>query len=298
MLTANQRLSRTLRKAYDEQQAARGLTAWESPLILPLSTWLRARWSDAQLAGAIPRRSFSARRNRSWCGGRIIGETPEGASLLDLRGTARSAMEAWRMVEQYRLPLDARFSAHEDWTAFRAWALAYQAVCGKKHWLDEARLTDSVRRAMAARAVEVPGRVLLAGFDELTPQQQDLAAAMDGAVLDAERVESAITRAGCSDSDGELRSAAEWARGLLHEGAGRSIGIVLLRIGMGRGRLERIFGDLLDRREYHISIPDPLAGYPLVNAALLALRMAPRNRWAIEDAGLLLRSPFIRGGLG
>lgn len=279
ILTANQRLARAIGGE-------------------PLATWLRAQCSRPVLS--------SAQQELLWR--RIIAATPEGASLLDLRGTARSAMEAWRLVHQYHLPLDGRFEAHEDWAAFRAWAGEYDRVCEEKDWLDEARLADAVREAVVTGAVDVPRPVLLAGFDELTPQQRDLADALGAEAAEVERIESTVTRAGCPDADSELRRAAEWARDLVRGGGAQSIGIVLLRVGVGRGRIERIFDEALHpermsdpaptgARDYHISIPDRLAEYPLVHAALLALQLAGRERWAIDDAGLLLRSPFFGGGV-
>jgi len=111
ILTANQRLSRTLREQYDRAQAAAGLRAWESPAILPFSTWLASQWGDALLGGGVaPRTVLSAAQEESvWR--TIVAASPDAQSLLDLRGAAQSAMEAWRLIQQYRVPLDARFNA-------------------------------------------------------------------------------------------------------------------------------------------------------------------------------------------
>ncbi len=86
---------------------------------------------------------------------------------------------------------------------------------------------------------------------------------------------------------------------LLDAGEARSIGVVLLNLGLRRSRLERIFDETLASsgpRAFHITIPDPLAGYPLVDSALLLIRLASQSHWPLAGAGLLLRSPFTAGG--
>ncbi|MBS1871635.1 MAG: PD-(D/E)XK nuclease family protein [Acidobacteria bacterium] len=295
ILTANQRLSRTLREQYDRAQAAAGLRAWESPAILPFSTWLASQWGDALLGGGVaPRTVLSAAQEESvWR--TIVAASPDAQSLLDLRGAAQSAMEAWRLIQQYRVPLDARFNAQEDQAAFHAWAVEYARLCREHGWLDGVRLADAVRPALRG-----PGAILLAGFDEFTPQQEDVlntlrASGCAVTVAEAAGIEARVARRGCLDADDELRCAALWARERLDAGAG-SIAVVLLNLGVRRTRIERIFGEILPGA-FHISIPEPLGDYPVVHAALLALRLAVVQRWTLADAGSLLRSPFLAGGV-
>ncbi len=294
VLTANQRLSRTLRKAYDDRQRSAGLTAWISPAILPLSTWLEARFSDAQLSGRTARRVLLTASQELVLWRRIVEQSGEAASLLDVRGTAESAMQAWRLVHQYRLPLDGRYSAQEDCLAFQTWAAEYARICRQQNWLDSARLPDAI--ADSAHAFDVPKRILLAGFDEFTPQQTAVLDALGcpRETIEPESVPGATLARPCRDADDELVTAARWARDMLRIGGRRTIGIVLLERAGSRSRLERIFHNTLD--SYHISIPDPLSDYPLVAAALRILRNAGLPRWRTADASLLLRSPFLAGG--
>lgn len=312
ILTANQRLSRTLRKVYDDQQRAEGRTAWESVQVLPLTSWLRARWSDAQLAGEMPVSALLSQSQEEILWRRIIAASPESERLLDLRGAAQSAMQAWRLVHQYRLPFDARWSAHEDWAAFKSWASAYCLEADAHRWLDEPRLTDAVRDAVKAAPTTAPKQTLLAGFDEFTPQQRDLFDALKRAgcivdILEHEASECSIVRRGCRDADDELRNAAEWARDRLVQGDA-ACGIVLLNLGTKRSRLERIFDEVLHPermgdpagsgpRTFHISVPAAIGEYSAISSALLTLRMAAQRRWLLSDAGLLLRSVFLAGGI-
>jgi ATP-dependent helicase/nuclease subunit B len=297
ILTANQRLARTLRKTSDEAAIEEGRAAWETGPILPFSAWLRECWIEAVLAGAAPplRLLNGAQEETIWR--RIIAGSAEGESILDLRGTAESAIQAWRLIAQYRLPLDGRFLAHEDWAAFHGWATEFQARCQAGAWLDEAHLADAVRDAILARGIAVPERLRLAGFDEFTPQQMEVldALAQSGCRCEQtapEAIVSRIVRQGCADAQSELRDAAQWAARLYSENPRAVIGIVLLNVSATRDRLEQIFDTAA-----HISMAGPLADYPLVDAALRVLRLAGMTRWPIADCGRLLRSPYVAGGV-
>jgi ATP-dependent helicase/nuclease subunit B len=291
VLTANQRLARTLRKDYDDSQVAGGRTAWASPPILPFNAWLRECWSDAALSGSLPVRRLltSAQAETLWRN--IIEHSAEGRNILDLRGAAQSAMRAWELVHQYRLPLDGRYAAHEDWNAFHGWAHAYARQCESRAWTDEARLPDHVREALEIRAIPTPEDVVLAGFDEFTPQQKEILGALPHfETLTPETTSPHIVQIQCSDSSAELEAAAHWAS----QHPGSRVGIVLLSAGTSRVRIERAF-EAVD--SFHISMGEPLAGYPLISVALLVLRLAGLTRWTSEDAGRLLRCPYIAGGI-
>jgi ATP-dependent helicase/nuclease subunit B len=297
ILTANQRLARTLRQISDQAAIVGGRGAWETARALPFSTWLRECWTEAVLAGVSPPRRLlnAAQEETIWR--RIIAQSPEGESILDLRGTAESAMQAWRLLAQYRLPLDGRFLAHEDWAAFHGWAAAFQARCQTGGWLDEAHLPDAVRDAILARGIAVPPHVRLEGFDEFTPQQSEILDALVRAGCRCEQAapeaaDPSIVRRGCADALSELREAARWAARLRSFNPDAVIGIVLLNVPATRDRLEQIF-DI----DAHISMADPLADYPLVDTALRVLRLAGMTRWPIAECSRLLRSPYIGGGV-
>jgi hypothetical protein len=51
LITVNRRLSRVLRGEFDRGQLAAGAKVWESPDILPYSSWLQRTWNDI-VAGA------------------------------------------------------------------------------------------------------------------------------------------------------------------------------------------------------------------------------------------------------
>ena len=47
VVTANKRLARTLRSAYNNRQLAQGASAWPAPDVLSWNAWLRRLWESA-----------------------------------------------------------------------------------------------------------------------------------------------------------------------------------------------------------------------------------------------------------
>ena len=72
----------------------------------------------------------------------IILESPAGQTLLQVSETARSAMETWKLIQAYRLPVDGRFEATDDGSAFRSWSASFRERCQANRWLEAARLSD------------------------------------------------------------------------------------------------------------------------------------------------------------
>jgi ATP-dependent helicase/nuclease subunit B len=311
VLTANQRLSRTLRRMYDEAQARAGRRVWNSARILPLAAWLRQTWSEAALCGGLEPRFLLSDCQAEAIWRRIIESSPESAELVGVREAAVSAVEAWRLMYAYRLPWnEALFAAHDDWAAFFRWAAAFRRECDEHGWIDEARVADRVAEAAATRCIPLPPSVLLAGFDEFTPQQQLLLDALGSAGCAPQTLAEApaspeITRTSAADTFAELGAAAHWARALLESGASRA-GIVIPRLAALRDDVERIFEEVLhpERRSspdapapaaFHISAGRPLSAYPIIAASLNALELGAPGL-ALNQAGCLLRSPYLAGG--
>ena len=74
--------------------------------------------------GATWRRRRLPALARSAAGTNRLGtnhlESPAGETLLRISETARTATQAWQLILAYKVPLDGRFEATEDWSAFRA----------------------------------------------------------------------------------------------------------------------------------------------------------------------------------
>lgn len=309
LVTANQRLARHLAAEYGAECARAGAAAWETPDILPWGQWLERFWQESfgLLEDGTPQPLLSPFQEQTlW---ETIIRDAESAPLLHESMAARGAREAWELLHAWRLPL-ARIGefANEDAGAFVRWAKIYQQRCARERYLDGARLPDAVRQAIARNRLRLPPRLLLAGFDELTPQQQALLDAVRGAGTGVDELaggvpEGRAARVAFVDALAELRAAAAWTRAGLEAGA-RRIGIVVPDLATCRMALARVFDEALvpralipgagPVRPYNVSLGEPVAGVPLIHMALTVLG-AGSGPLPAATASLILRSPFLAG---
>jgi len=305
VLTGNLRLSRNLMSEYERRMVADGHAAWPTPRVLPLKAWLLQIYVDAALgAGGSPPRVLTAQQEEQvWA--TIIAEDEPG--LLRVDATAKRARAAWELTCEWQLHLaDRRFGYNEDSAAFRRWANRFQALCGQQALASEADLIGILAPLIASGACKVPARVILAGFYELVPGQQNLLGALQTGGCDASWVEFHATegRSLCvpaDDAQHEMVLATTWARRILSDQPDARIGIVVPDLADRRSALTHILGKVLDpasmrpgaaptARPWNVSLGRPLGEYPIVDAALaiLSLLLHPVDTASL---GVLLCSP-------
>jgi len=304
VITASRRLARVLTQEFHARQREQGRSVWNTPDVLPLGAFLARAWGNS-VRGGGPGGTLLDPRQEQVVWEQAIRESPAGESLLRLPETAQRAMEAWQLVQAYRLPVDGRFEWSDDWEAFAAWAGAFQKRIAANHWLEPARLPDVA--ADLARGGELwrPVKLFLAGFDQLTPQQSDLFQALgEWTEVETPRYESNPERWIFRDGAEETRAAAAWARRMLEQHPSAEIGVIVPNLTSVRAKVERVFRETLDagstfedgNRAFHVSLGPALDRYPVVSSALLMLRFVSGNL-PLPQAGMLLRSPFL-GGAG
>src|SRR5690606_20593070 len=86
VVTANKRLARALRQAFDEQQLARGLRSWHTPRIIPWSAWPGSLLERCNASGSVPLRIHPLAAALVW--ERLLGERTEDR-ILNAQGLAR-----------------------------------------------------------------------------------------------------------------------------------------------------------------------------------------------------------------
>ncbi len=302
VITASRRLARVLTAEFHAHQREQGRSVWNTPDILPLDAFLKRCWSNYVWAGR-PSSTLLGPLQEQVVWEQVIRDSPAGDSLLRLPETARQAMETWQLIQAYRLPVDGRFEATDDWSAFAAWSRAFRKRCAENNWLAPARLADVVADLTKRGELAKPALLFVAGFDELTPQQSDLFNALGASVeRDTHSFQSEPERWVLRDSAEEMRAAAAWARRNLEQRPAAQIGVIVPNLGSGRAKVERIFREELDpgaafddhERSFHVSLGPALDRYPVVSAALLILEFAS-GQLALPEAGMLLRSPFLGG---
>ena len=304
LITVNRRLARSFARDFHAWQARQGRTVWRPPDILPLDAFLLRSWNDWVWRGAggdVAALLHPLQEQVVW--EQVIRESPAGETLLRIPETARLAMETWRLVQAYRLPVDARFEASDDWAAFAGWSREFETRCRVMHWLETARLSDFIARRLTNSEVPRPAQVYLAGFDETTPQQADWFAALGAPIpIEPVRSEPAVEYFKFEDAAAEIRAAALWTRRFIEREPETQIGIIVPELEKLRARTERIFREVLDpaarfadeQRCFHVSLGPALAEAPVVHAALLMLEFGLHDL-PLPALGTLLRSPFLGG---
>ncbi len=311
LITANTRLATVLRQAYDRQAAQQGHRVWLSPDILPWSAWLQRNRQHEELHGstdATPMLLNEAQDQLLW--ERIIHDSPAGDLLLQVPATARRAREAAERILAWRLADTALEQAPQngDSEAFRAWWKQLRLRCRQEDWLLPSRLPDAL--AIDPDMPREARQIILAGFDELTPQQTALLARLQkaGCAVEWVRFESLpaqAVRCTCLDARDEALQAARWARARLDARPDARIAIVVPDLQAARNSLVWALDHVLtpavveadhweQGRPYNLSLGRPLTEYPLVQCAFDVLGLL---RWevSLESISRLLRSPFIAG---
>lgn len=310
LVTASQRLARHLTTTYGAAQQAQGAPVWEAPDILPWHQWLERFWQESfgLLDADIPQLLLSDFQELTlW--EEAIHATDSENPLLQVPSAARSAREAWQLLHAWKLSIPrSQESSSEDVSAFARWAKAYTQRCATGNWLDSARLPDAVRNAITAGRLSPSPSLILAGFDELTPQQEELLNAVRATGVTVTPLMPAdqtahVARVGYDDRRAEILAAAAWARAALESGQTR-IGVVVPDLSVQRATVVRLFDDALlpavllpgadSVRPYNISLGNPLATWPVIHAALMVLEFGTGSL-PIARLGTLLRSPFLAG---
>ena len=320
VVTPNKRLARRLAELHDAAQRAAGRTVWPAATVVPWTGWLERLWLDVMAAGCRPdppRLVTSGQSAHLWAG-IVAAEAP---LLIDARGAAALAAEAWSLVFAWGSggpSWRAWAGSADDCAQFARWADSYARALARIDGLDASQLADW----LAGCAAEVPAwrgvAVTLAGFIELAPQQERLLAALAAAGMRIDRA-STLPEAGpaapvqtrrvaASTPHDELACALEWARDLALADPAATIGIAIEDLASRREEVRTLAEEILcpalqwpggedAARPYNLSLGIALADVPLVAAALDLVALAhgplPAGR-----AAALLRSPYLAGASG
>src|SRR5262249_43423208 len=95
VVTPNRRLARALEREHSARQAARGLSVWESPDILPFTAFARRLWEDAlhsPLGESVPHVLATGQEQALWEG--CVRHALPAGGLLSIPATAAQCMDA------------------------------------------------------------------------------------------------------------------------------------------------------------------------------------------------------------
>jgi probable DNA repair protein len=312
-VTPNRRLARALRREFDLAQRAAGHSAWPTPTVLPYPIWLESLWDQAQRAedrDAPALLLTPAQAAQLW---RAVVEA-EGLPLLDPEGAATLAAEAWALVHEWGAGGESWRAwrrvgeASEDAAIFAQWAEAYRTGLQSIGAVDLAQLPNLLAADIGRVAAQC-GPIILAGFSELTPQQERLRAALLGAGVLLREFDTlhsragVVTRTNAASARDELAAALDWAHAHVLRNPGTRIGIVVEDLAARRDEIVALATERLVPRAllpgavtvpapFEISLGVPVASVPLVVTALDLITLADAPL-APGAAAALLRSPYL-----
>ncbi|MGH2518812.1 MAG: PD-(D/E)XK nuclease family protein [Terriglobales bacterium] len=307
-LCAHPRLAHELHAAYDKAQAAHH-RSWPSAPIFTLDAWLERLWAQAGDAMLLT----AWQQTLLWR--QIIAAHAGAHDALDLDATAEAASEAWRLAQQWKLPLAGAagdgWQEREEPAAFQQWALEFQRRCRAEQWHSPAELPSLIAVALATGRVPAPPALRWVGFDDPTPLQLDLLSAFHAAGTSVDASSPAAAPAlprVCSFREPalEMVQAARWARAQVDEDPGARIGVVVPGLAAQRELVERVFLDVLHPRRapwdnapraFHLSLGPPLAQAPPLAAALrLVAVLSTPGPVPLGDVLDWIRSPYLEAG--
>lgn len=170
VVTGSHHLARVLRGEYNAFRKNRDDSGWPAPAVLPRHGWMSALWEDC-LTVERPRILLDTWQERVlWQ--KTISQSEQSPELLQASGTAANVQEAWALATAWRLDISrVETVGNEDSRMFAVWARRFQTRCDDDGLLDRAHLPDFLRAEISR--LRLPAAILLAGFDEFTPQQRD-----------------------------------------------------------------------------------------------------------------------------
>ena len=313
LITVNRRLARSVVNAHAERRLRADERAWRTPDVVPFAAWIERSWR-ARESGSGPLLLRPAQERLLW--EQVIREhTPpseDDRPLLEVGAAVRGAVKAFALVNSWNIPLDSRqFDFSDGPRSFRAWARAFRDRCQTGGWMDSVSAATALAEGELLAAARPRRRVVFAGFDFITPQQQAVRTAL--ARLGVELIEAPPARResrrvfrAFDDAQSELRAAALWARSRLIAAPDRRLGVVVPELHRVRAAAERIFDELLSPgcampggvdadRAFNISYAESLSRVEVIGDALIALKLA-NGPVAITEAGRLLRSSYFGAG--
>lgn len=303
VLAASRRLARSLIDDFNQIQAAGGCTVWSAPDCLPWSAWILRAYGELDSA----RFPVDARAEAAmW--DHIVDDWACDRPLLAPTALSETAREAWKLTCEWGLGERlAAAAVSEDHLAFLAWAREFESWLERLDAIDSSRLPQALAAALRRGEGQAPASLICAGFDLLTPAQQDLLQALaergcELFQLEPHPREAKGIRVACADGRAELRVAADWAAARLAAYPDARIGVVVPDLAERRAAVASEFARALanaaERSDgeprYNLSLGIALAETGLADTALATIELV-QGDLPFARASSWLRSPFIAG---
>lgn len=315
IIASSARGARALRRSYGEAQRSRGRDAWQSPDILDWDSWLNRLWQKRLRSGQESRLLLTnLQEQQIWA--RLVRPKIEGRRLISVPGVAELAQQAYALLCTYRALdfLNSKDAVGLDVEYFREWARAFKHTCTREDWLSRSELPLVLAEAVLASRKDPAERLVLTGFDRITPAQDHLIKALQQQGQSVDLIEPPdiapseppilVEATGKTD---EIATCALWVRHQLAtataQGGSTRIAVIIPAVSRARPEMERIFRKILAPATvaigphdaslpFEFSLGVSLADVPMARAALLLLRWM-QDPLPQDQASWLMLSGFL-----
>ena len=90
--------------------------------------------------------------------------------ILSTQGVVDTSYKAYSLMREYRLPFPDDIYLTEEAAALKRWIRTYNTEVDRLGFISPLTLTERVIRLIKDGGITIPDEIILAGFDEITPQ--------------------------------------------------------------------------------------------------------------------------------
>lgn len=304
ILTPNRRLAASLLQRHQTIQRLKKIDCWETPSVLPMTTWIKQLWEATANQTPIDTSLLLTSTQASLLWEQILNQTAPDA-LLQMSETADIAQAAWRLLKQWNIPLShPALGGNVDYTCMQTWATAFDELCDKQHWIDESSLPARLIDLIQQRSIALPSTIHLVGFTDIPPIIHRLLQACGSNACDVMHFKPVqqtnfIFRTTWEERDDELYAVARWAKSRLASSNDQSalprIGCVIPGLDRLRDRIASVFTDVMGEGTegvcFNLSAGKPLSHYPIIRSAFILLELT-ESTLPVDRFYNILNTPF------
>jgi len=326
VITATHRLSQEYHNHFNSLSLREPRFAWESFDILPLSVWLNRCWQNIRFYCNTPFILLNdLQLHFIW--EEIIAkdiEQYDNEPLWNITATAKSALEAWTLVNHWNINIvECRSSFQIDHRSFYRWTQTFKQTCTEKKWVDSVtlintiidvltKLWDTIDKALFSKIIP-ERKIIWAGFDRITPQQNRLILWLLEHTFEVKIIQpnNGNHHLTCDslefqNENQQWLAAAHWARSEIERNPNQRLAIVAPDIQYAREKIRHALVQVLcpskllqpveeSQYPFHLSLGKPIDQYPIVSDALTLLALIGRSPVPYETIAKIFLSPFILG---
>lgn len=309
IITVNKRLSSFLYQKYVEFQSRRHKNVWSTPDILPLPAWTERTFYLQQTLTNTQTLTLLNLHQQAVIWQQIIKQNTLD-QWLEAANYAALAQEAWTICQEWQIDYTKNsFERTEESRYWQKWAKLYSDYCSQHQLIDSSLLLSWVTHSLHDVQNLLPKKIFLVGFDDVSPQLNQLIIALKNIHIEIEIIQNSSTNSQCqvnsfANANEELLAMANWVKQEWQVNKNNSFACIVPNLNQIRSTIENLFIDIFAPEKklpgftekalpFNISIGKTLDQYPLIYMALHLLNLSDTCDY--ESISYLLTSPFIRG---